>query len=42
MTSNYSTMEEEREEIEYKNETSHSIYLAFLLHYVTFTNYYII
>ena len=29
MISNYSTKEEEVEEIEYKNETSHSIYLEF-------------
>ena len=28
MTSNYSTIEVEAEEIEYKNEMSHSIYLG--------------
>ena len=42
MTSSYSTIEVEAEEIEYKNETSHSIYLGFLLHYITLTNYYIV
>ena len=35
-------MEVDGEEIEYKNETSHSIYLGFLLHYITLTNYYIV
>ena len=40
MTSNYSTIEEEAEEIEYENETSHSIYLGFLRRYITLTNYY--
>ena len=30
------------EEIEYKNETSHSIYLGFLLYYITLTYYYIL
>ena len=34
MTSIYSTMEVEAEEIEYKNERSHSIYLENLLHYI--------
>ena len=42
MTSNYSTTEVEVEEIENKNETSHSIYLRFPLHYITVTNFYIV
>ena len=42
MTSNYCTIEVEAEEIEYKNETSHSIYLGFLLYYITLTYYYIL
>ena len=42
VTNNYSTMEVEKEEIEYKNETSHSLFLGFLLFYITLTNYYII
>ena len=42
MTSNYRTIEVEAEEIEYKNERSHSIYLGLLLHYITLTNYYIV
>ena len=33
MTSNYSTIEVEGEEVEYKNEMSHSIYLGF--YYIT-------
>ena len=41
MISNYSTIEVDREEIEYTNETSHSIYLRFLQHYITLTNHYI-
>ena len=39
MTSNFSTIQVEAEEIEYKKETSHSIYLGFLVHYITLTNY---
>ena len=39
MRSNYSTIEVEAEEIEYIIEISHSIYLRFLLYYITFTNY---
>ena len=35
-------MEVEAEEIEYKNETSHSQYFAFILHYITPTKYYIV
>ena len=42
MTSSYSTMKLEAEEIEYKNETSHSIYLRFLLLYISLTNYYFV
>ena len=42
ITSNYSAIEVESEEIEYKNETSHSILLGFLLHYVPLINYYIV
>ena len=42
MTSNYNIIEEEAEELEHKNETSYSIYLGFILHYITFTNYYIV
>ena len=42
MTSNYSTIEVEPERIEHKNEKSHSIYLGFLLHYITLNNYYIL
>ena len=42
MTSNYSTIDVEGEEIVYKNETPNSIYLGFLLHYITLTNYYIV
>ena len=42
MTSNYGTIQVEPEEIEYKYETSHSIYLGFLLHYITLTNYCIV
>ena len=42
MTCSYSTTEVEAEEIEYINERSHSIYLGFLLHYITLTNYYIV
>ena len=42
MTSNYSTIEVEAEKIEYKNETTHSIYLGFLLYYITLTYYYIL
>ena len=38
MTNNYSTTEVEAEEIKYKNETSHYIYLVFLLHYIILTN----
>ena len=41
MTSNYTTIEVEGEEIKYKNEMSNSIYFAFILHYITLTNYYI-
>ena len=41
MTSNYSTIEVEPEEIEYKNETYLSLYLGFLLHFIKLTNYYI-
>ena len=41
MTSNYSTIEVDAEEIEYKNETSLSIFLGFLLQYITLTNTYI-
>ena len=33
-------MEVEGEDIEYKNEMSHSLYLGFLLHYITLANYY--
>ena len=40
MTSNYSTMEVDGKEIEYKNEMSQSIYVGFLRHYSTLTNYY--
>ena len=40
MTSKYNRTEEEAEEIDYKNERSHSIYLQFLLHYISLTNYY--
>ena len=41
MTSNYSTTEVKEKETEYKNDTSHSIYVGFLLHYITLrpTNY---
>ena len=42
MTSNYSTIEMDAGEIEYKNERSHSIYFAFAIHYITLTNYYIV
>ena len=42
MISNYSIIEVEAEEIEYKNETSHSRYLRVLLLYITFTKYYIV
>ena len=42
MTSNYSTIDVEGEEIVYKNEMPNSIYLGFLLHYITLTNYYIV
>ena len=42
MRSNRSTIEEEAEEIEYENIISHSIYLGFLLRYITLTNYYIV
>ena len=38
MTSNHSTIEVEAEEIEYKNERSHFIYFAFIIHYITLTN----
>ena len=40
MTIKYNRTEEEAEEIDYKNERSHSIYLRFLLHYISLTNYY--
>ena len=40
MTSNYTTMEVEGEEIKYKYERSYSIYFAFILHYITLTKYY--
>ena len=41
MTSNYSTIEVKEKETEYKDNTSHSIYLGFVLHYITLrpTNY---
>ena len=42
MASNYNTIEMEAEEFEYKNERSNSIYLRFLLHYISLTNYYIV
>ena len=42
MTSNYSTIEVEAEEVEYLKETSHSSYLGFVLHYITLTNYYFV
>ena len=42
MTSNYSTINVEGEEIVYKNETPNSIYLGLLLHYITLDNYYIV
>ena len=42
MTSNYNTIEVEAEEIEFKNERSHTIYFAFIIHYITLTNYYIV
>ena len=42
MTSNYSTIDVEGEEIECKNETPNFIYVGFLLHYITLTNYYIV
>ena len=42
MISNYTTIEVKAEEIDYINETSHSIYIRFLLHYITLTNYYIV
>ena len=42
MTSNYNTIEVEAEVIEYKNERSHSIYFAFIIHYITLTKYYIV
>ena len=42
MTSNYNTREVEGEEIQYKNERSHSIYFAFIIHFITLTNYYIV
>ena len=42
MISNYSIIDVEGEEIEYKNETLPSIYLAFLLHYSTLSKYYIV
>ena len=35
-------MEVEAEEIKYKNERLHSIYFAFILHYITPINYYIV
>ena len=38
MTNNYSTTEVEAEEIEYKNETLHYIYVRFPLYYITLTN----
>ena len=38
MTSNYSTIDVEWEEIVYKNETPNSIYIGFLPHYITLTN----
>ena len=41
MTSNCNTIEVEGEEIEYKNERPHSIYFAFIIHYITLTSYYI-
>ena len=41
MTSDYSIIYEEGEEIEQKNEKLHSIYLEFLQHYVTLSKYYI-
>ena len=40
MTSIYSTIEIEAEEIEYKRKCH--IYLAFLIYYMTLTNYYIV
>ena len=42
MTSNYTTIDVKAEEIEYKNERSHSIYFAFILHYIILINYYIV
>ena len=42
MTSNYSTIEVEAEQTEYKNEISHSMFLRFLLYYITLTNDYIV
>ena len=42
MTGSYCTIEVEAEEIDYKKDMSHSIYLGFLLHHITLTNYYII
>ena len=42
MTSNYSTIDVEWEEIVYKNEMPNSIYVVFLLYCITLTNYYIV
>ena len=42
MTSNYNKTEAEAEEIEYKNEMSHSMYLGLLLHYITYQLFYCI
>ena len=42
MTANYSTTEVEAGEIEYKNETWHSLYLGFLLTYIICINHYIV
>ena len=42
MISDYSTIEVNAEEIEYKYEMSHSVYLGFILLYITLTNYYIV
>ena len=42
MTSNYNTKEVDAEEMEYKNEILHSIYLGFVLHYIILTNLYIV
>ena len=42
MTSNYSKIVVDPEEIVYRNERSHSLYLGFLPNHIRLTSYYVV